>query len=318
MAEKRPCLTIGMPVFNGAKFLTEALESVLAQTFRDFELLISDNASTDETELIAKKFESIDSRIKYVRQQSNLGAIGNFLFVFENITTPYFMWFAGDDVMDNDFLDTCIQSLESNKHISMAFTGLVNIDSLGRTIREYPQLPNLAGGSNLKVLTRFLWEPEVFGKANLFYSVYRTSVLESVVKRKGIQSSWGSDMSFVFAVILEGGVSVSKKVLFRKRWVRDRDDAEFPINVEIAQDILNQSCPIECFPEYESATIDAARGTRFLFLTAFLMRFRYLRLLCLRKNQEQSLEKQSRFSASRQWVKNTYFSIEFAFKVLLK
>ncbi|WNC86000.1 glycosyltransferase family 2 protein [Thermosynechococcus sp. QKsg1] len=97
-------LSIGMPVYNGAKFIREALDSLLAQTFTDFELIISDNASTDETEAICREYAAKDKRIRYVRQAQNLGAAANFKYVLDEARGEYFMWAAADAEVLKDSL----------------------------------------------------------------------------------------------------------------------------------------------------------------------------------------------------------------------
>jgi glycosyltransferase involved in cell wall biosynthesis len=104
-----PQVSIGMPVYNGAKFIREALDSLLAQTFTDFELIISDNASTDETEKICREYAAKDDRIRYVKQVANLGAVANFQFVLYEALGEYFMWAAADDI----WADNWIKELEA-------------------------------------------------------------------------------------------------------------------------------------------------------------------------------------------------------------
>lgn len=109
-----PDVTIGLPVYNGGDRFRGVLESILGQTFRDFVLLISDNASTDNTAEICKEYAKNDSRITYVRQDINLGAEGNFWFVFSAAKTKYFMWAAADDMRSSNFLEVNYFFLERN------------------------------------------------------------------------------------------------------------------------------------------------------------------------------------------------------------
>jgi glycosyltransferase involved in cell wall biosynthesis len=99
-----PLVTIGMPVYNGEAFIKGALDSLLGQSFRDFILIISDNASTDDTEIICRDCAARDSRVRYIRQQRNLGAAANFSFVLGEATSVFFMWAAVDDIKSKDFL----------------------------------------------------------------------------------------------------------------------------------------------------------------------------------------------------------------------
>ncbi|MBI5714492.1 MAG: glycosyltransferase family 2 protein [Chloroflexi bacterium] len=112
-----PQVSIGLPVFNGEKSIAQALDSLLAQTFTDFELIISDNASTDATSLIGAEYASRDSRIKYVRQSENIGAFLNFKYVLQKAQAKYFMWAAADDYWYPEFLAKNYSVLEQNPRI---------------------------------------------------------------------------------------------------------------------------------------------------------------------------------------------------------
>src|SRR4051794_3298661 len=93
-----PKLSIGLPVYNGENFLAHAVDSILAQDFRDFELIISDNASTDRTAEICRGYAESDPRVRYVRFETNQGGSRNFCYVFELARGEYFKWAAHDDV----------------------------------------------------------------------------------------------------------------------------------------------------------------------------------------------------------------------------
>ncbi len=99
-----PSVTIGVPVYNGESTLRPALDSLLAQTFGDFELIISDNASVDGTERICREYAVKDGRIRYMRQSTNIGVGANFRFVLDEARCKYFMWAASDDVWSLDFV----------------------------------------------------------------------------------------------------------------------------------------------------------------------------------------------------------------------
>ena len=95
-------VSIGMPVYNGEKFIREALDSVLAQTFTDFELVISDNCSSDKTKQICEEYAAKDSRIRYIQQSKNIGAVGNFEYLLNEAKGQFFMWLACDDYLENN------------------------------------------------------------------------------------------------------------------------------------------------------------------------------------------------------------------------
>ena len=99
-----PRVSIGLPVLNGEKYVAEALDAILAQSFLDFELIISDNASTDATPDICADYARRDARIRLHRHPSNLGAAPNFNFVFQRSRGEYFKWAAHDDQISSDFI----------------------------------------------------------------------------------------------------------------------------------------------------------------------------------------------------------------------
>jgi glycosyltransferase involved in cell wall biosynthesis len=109
-----PRLSIGMPVYNGEAYIREAIESLLAQTFTDFELVISDNASTDATPAICRTYADQDSRVRYLRQSSNLGAAQNFRFVLQAAReSEYFMWAACDDTWSKNWIESLLTDFQS-------------------------------------------------------------------------------------------------------------------------------------------------------------------------------------------------------------
>src|SRR5947209_6101570 len=113
-SELRATVTIGMPVYNAASTIRATLDSLLAQTYRDFLLIISDNASSDNTEEICREYTAHDRRIRYVRQATNLGGAMNFRSVLFEACTPYFMWAAGDDLWAPTFVERTLAFLETH------------------------------------------------------------------------------------------------------------------------------------------------------------------------------------------------------------
>ena len=107
----KPLVSIGLPVWNGEKYLACAITSILEQSFEDFELLIADNASTDRTAEIAREFCAKDPRVRYVRHASNIGAAGNFNYVFHETTGRYFKWAAYDDMLAPDFQNLAVAEI---------------------------------------------------------------------------------------------------------------------------------------------------------------------------------------------------------------
>ena len=140
MLSNKPCVSIGLPVYNGEKFLKETLDSILAQTFEDFELIISDNASTDRTEEICKEYAAKDRRIRYYRNKENLGAGWNNNRVFELCTGEYFKWNAHDDVCAPEFLERCIKVLVQDPTVVLCYPKVTVIDEQGKFVRNWDGL----------------------------------------------------------------------------------------------------------------------------------------------------------------------------------
>ena len=101
-----PTLHIGMPVYNGAKWIQESIEYLLNQSFKDFELIIADNASTDGTETICRGIAERDPRVRYHRHTSNIGVFRNYNYVFKLATAPYFKWASCNDICLDGFLES--------------------------------------------------------------------------------------------------------------------------------------------------------------------------------------------------------------------
>jgi len=111
-SETKPKVSIGLPVYNGSKFLAEAFQSALSQTYDNFELIVSDNASTDATADICKSFASKDGRITYHRHDRNMGAGPNHNWVARRASGKYFKWASDDDLMEPQYLEKCVAALE--------------------------------------------------------------------------------------------------------------------------------------------------------------------------------------------------------------
>ena len=123
-----PKISIGIPVYNGEKVIRKCIESVLQQTNRDFELIISDNASTDSTRKICEEYLNKDNRIIFVRQEKNMGGACNFNFLVQNAVGEYFVWVAADTFLLPEFLEKNIAVLESQDKV-VGCISKIKIDS---------------------------------------------------------------------------------------------------------------------------------------------------------------------------------------------
>ena len=168
-------VSLSLPVRNGERFLSQAIQSILDQSYSDFELLITDNASTDATEDICRQFMGRDSRIRYVRSTHDRGAAANFNLGFHKSSGEYFKWCAHDDLISPDYIAGCVQALDASPDAVLAHGDLIGIDENGAANGYVePQLPDLGGLSPTRrfrrLLTRHVLVAAVFG-------VYRRSAL---------------------------------------------------------------------------------------------------------------------------------------------
>lgn len=269
---------VGMPVYNGARFIGEALNSLLSQSFKDWKLVIADNASTDETEQICRDFAKADNRINYVRHVTNIGAPKNFRFVLDQASTPYFMWAAADDVWGPEFIASCIGRLSAKPDCGMAFTGLDVIDSFGQIIRHCPDIPGFSGAADMATVARYVWSPEFHGKANLIYSLYRTELCKAAHGRFPFTLDWGGDICFNLAAMSMSGVDVVSDVHFYKRDPRSTDQLGSPTQIVVPASLAERSCPLQYFPGYTKDMLAAVRGTRFYPVVYAVMKAREWRL----------------------------------------
>lgn len=212
-------ISVGMPVYNGEKYICDALDSLLGQSYADFELIISDNASTDSTEAICRRYAKQDARIKYFRQSVNLGAAANFQFVLNKACGMYFMWAACDDKWSRDWIEGLLNSLKDTGAV-MAFGTVVHIDLNGKSI-EHPA--NYASfsytGSALNRRARFYLDQEALGKANVIGCLYVLSMRDelSTMLAECISGKCKFDYTLVYNSLKSGELVSAKQGRIYKR-----------------------------------------------------------------------------------------------------
>jgi glycosyltransferase involved in cell wall biosynthesis len=132
-----PRLTVGLPVYNGENYLAESIEALLGQTYADFELLISDNASTDGTAEICRHYEKADARVQYFRQPRNVGLAPNHNFVVDRARGEYFKWASHDDLYARDLLERCVEALDSHPRVVLVHAWAAMIDGFGNVTNAF-------------------------------------------------------------------------------------------------------------------------------------------------------------------------------------
>lgn len=180
-SSNHPLVTIGIPVRNGEKYIREALDSAISQSYENIEILISDNASTDATNEICDIYASKDKRIRYVRQTTNIGSLANFNFVVEHASGAYFTWLAHDDVLHTNYVEQLGKFLYEHQNVALVASDFSIIDFNGDIIKQ-EQLNSLR--PDLKWSTRrsqFFHFPS----KNTYFCIYglmRTQACKAVIK----------------------------------------------------------------------------------------------------------------------------------------
>lgn len=211
---KQPKVSIGLPVYNGERYVGQAIESILSQTYTDLELVITDNASTDRTSAICKDFAARDSRVIYHRLPKNIGAILNFAHVYGLCKGEYFKWAAADDVILPAFLEKCVGVLDNTPAAVLAYSQAKFIDKNGDVIKDYhvklpTDVPSAAkrfaaiASADHKVTHNF----EIFG-------LFRKAISDLIPQQGGYAAS---DRVFLARLVLYGEFIEVPEMLFLSR-----------------------------------------------------------------------------------------------------
>ena len=204
-----PRVSVGMPVYNGERYIKETIESILGQTFTDFELVISDNASTDRTEEICRKYCSLDRRVRYYRNRENIGGSGNYTRVFELSLAPYFKWAAHDDLCAPTFLGKCVDVLDRNPAVAICYPGSAFIDQHGAVIAGHDAACNLRSPRPSKRVHQFLADADTH--CFPIYGVIRRNVLK---KTSLVAPYISSDQTLLLQLALMGEFYEVQEPLF--------------------------------------------------------------------------------------------------------
>jgi len=183
-----PKISIGLPVYNGARYLREALDSLLTQTYSDFELIVSDNGSTDATPTIVSQYARKDSRIHSIRNETNRGAAWNYNHVFQLSSAPFFKWASHDDVCAPEYLERCLYVMDAHPDIILCFPETIIIDADSRPIQPYRNDLHLMQPNPAKRFKACLLRKAL--KCNAVFGLMRSSGLK---KTDLIENYEGSD-----------------------------------------------------------------------------------------------------------------------------
>lgn len=226
--ETGPLVSVCLMTYNRPHYIRGAIECWLAQTYKDFELIISDDASTDgETERICREFAAKDPRIRYIRQEKNLGFLLCYKFILSQARGTYFIWASDDDLWDKRFLEDCMKMYGEHPEYALVFADMVDIDKDGKEFKHLDPAKYVPSAADLyerlKQHMLFYFDD---GKLQLIFGLWkREAVLRDPLfgyepdKR---EYYWGFDNFLVFRSLSNGSVGfVSEKRFFRRSRVLD-------------------------------------------------------------------------------------------------
>ena len=238
-----------MPVYNGEKVIRRSIDSVLSQTFTDFELIISDNASTDSTSIICKEYEKKDQRIKYIKHENNKGPGFNFQFVLSESKSDYFVWLADDDYWEPTFLEKNVKVLDSNINVvgSISLVKFIRGDDSelqknaiyrikkflrGKTVNmeKYEHVHPAFGNYERKAMSYLR-----FNQGSFIYGVFRTEKIKKRLILPDSVESW--DLVLILNVLKEGDLYVIDEILMHRDSSGVRSSSREKSNEKILQKI---------------------------------------------------------------------------------
>ncbi|MCT7982337.1 glycosyltransferase [Laspinema sp. A4] len=223
MKETHPLVSIGMPVYNGDRYLRLALDSLLAQDYQYFELIISDNASTDSTAEICQEYAAKDSRIRYLRNLQNIGSPQNFNKVFELSKGQYFMWAAHDDLWERTYIKKCVSKLENNPEAVLCCTDFEFIDEKGQLKQD---------SWMKKCKNREIVGMDIFRRVDQliawinWYEIYGLIRSASLKNTRLFREEYGPDVILLLELLLLGDIAKVHEPLFFYRIFENQESSK--------------------------------------------------------------------------------------------
>jgi glycosyltransferase involved in cell wall biosynthesis len=207
-----PRVSVGLPVYNGERFMVLAIQSLLNQTYRDFELIISDNGSTDGTREICEAFAASDPRVRYIRHEKNRGAIFNWNFVVTQARGQYFKWASANDVSAPELIERCVKCLDAEPDVVVAYGRTAYIDDDGSPLGIYEHDVHVLDARPSVRFERLCRELRANNAVSS--ALIRLDVLRKTAPDRTFQ---GGDMNLMAELALYGGYHLLPEVLFYRR-----------------------------------------------------------------------------------------------------
>jgi len=245
-------VSIGMPVYNEERFVEQAIVSILIQDYKNFELIISDNASTDQTKKICLEYSKKDSRIRFYSQDTTTDAATNFNYVASIAQGDFFMWASGHDTRDSAFISRCVEKFEKSDSIILCYSDAIWIDLNGNKIGNEQSDIDTVGMDKIKRLKKVFWN---LGYAYPIYGLFRKDILDTVLPTQRVL---GSDIILLNELSAIGEFARIPEPLFNIRKLSDYGDwhAYFQKSLNIK---LNRKKAIALFFEFIMKNYQAVR-----------------------------------------------------------
>jgi glycosyltransferase involved in cell wall biosynthesis len=227
-----PRVSVGLPVYNGEDFLEQAIESILCQTFEDFELIISDNASDDATEKICRTFAERDRRIRYHRNSVNIGGTPNFNRLVRLARADYFKWAAHDDLCAPDFLGECVAVLDREATVVLCHSVTQVVDSQGHVVRQYTPSPRIGSPDPRERFSAVISPYSWMSLSPFQFGIIRIQALRNA-NLLGVYP--GSDKVLLAQLALAGRLYQVPELLFSVRSHPNRYNSAHPARLSMSE-----------------------------------------------------------------------------------
>ncbi|MHB8534197.1 MAG: glycosyltransferase family 2 protein [Sulfuricaulis sp.] len=227
-----PRVSIGVPVYNGERYIAETLDSLVAQTYRDFEIIICDNASTDRTQDVCRSYVERDVRIRYVRNAENIGASRNYKLALDLSCGEYFRWANSDDLFAPEGLARCVDILDREPSVVLAYPKTKFIDERGNVISEYHDEMHM---QSPMASERFAQVMTKLGYVNIIYGLMRATIL----RKTGLLRNFpGGDIPLVAELTLYGKFHEIPEFLFYRR-LHSKASSSYKADVSLTQEFFD-------------------------------------------------------------------------------
>jgi glycosyltransferase involved in cell wall biosynthesis len=214
-----PIVTIAVPFYNEDKYLKQTLQSLVDQTLKNIVIILSDNNSNDDSSAIASEFAKDDARIKLIKHQTNIGAVGNFVYTRDISNTKYFMWLGAHDCLKNNFVEEAVNFLESNSDVVLYYPKSCFFENYGVWLDNADSDIQL---NSVSPINRMMKVAESLGMCTAIHGMFRADMLKELpFDQKGV------DHLILFLAASYGRIESSQELQYYRRVVRKETHEEF-------------------------------------------------------------------------------------------